>query len=65
MDTITIVKDQVTGEDVVLTINDSYSGMDICKYVMPVPETSAGNYTVVKEAKEDPKDTYHEINYNL
>lgn len=43
----TIIKDTPVEESVLL-INDSYNCMDICSYVMPVPEVHAPDYEVVK-----------------
>lgn len=57
----TITKtDQNRENDVILTINDSYANMDVCQYVLPVPETPTLNYAVTKK-----EDNYSEMVYNL
>lgn len=54
--TITIVKEnKKVNEEVILSANESYSCMNICKYVMPVPETPTLQYHVVKEQPKEDK----------
>lgn len=65
----TIVNDEnkVDGEDVIMVINDFYNNSDFCDYsAAPVVTPTTGPvYEIVKEVKEDDKNTYHDVSYAL
>lgn len=60
----TFVEDEVKHEDIVTVINDYYNSRDICEYMIPIPESSPLNYSVVKEEILNNKE-YYDINYKL
>lgn len=65
-DNYTIVKDNIIKEDSILSLNESYSACEFCEYSdKPVTRSTDFNFEVVKEAKEDPKNTYHNVSYSL
>lgn len=65
-DNYTIVKDNIIKEDSILSLNESYSECEFCEYSdKPVTHCTDFNFEVVKEVKEDPNNTYHNISYSL
>ena len=65
-DNYTVVEDNTVKEDEVLSLNDSYCACEFCEYSdKPVTRHTDFNFEVVKEAKEDPNNTYHDVSYSL
>lgn len=60
----TIVDEEVKHEDTVIVINDYYNSRDICEYMIPIPESSPLDYSIVKEEINNNKE-YYDINYAL
>lgn len=65
--TIVNNEDKTTEDEAVMIINDFYDNSNFCGYssapvVIPAIEPV---YEIIKEVKEDDKNTYHDISYAL
>lgn len=47
----------------VITINDWYDNSDLCKCVVPIPETEVLDYIIAEDVTEDPSTIYHNVSY--
>lgn len=60
-----ITEDNRNDEDVVLVVNDYYNNSDICEVCVPTGGTSIPDYAIVKNTKEDPSNTFYNLDYAL